>query len=163
MKKIKTDILIPFELHVRERCDNCSEAIHDRFTRAKALVKKGGQEFISLNSYSSIWFDLLEEIRDIVDKEQTVEKFSFYAAQAKHMLEEWITLISDILEMGADSSTGLSKDDLQKGLEDVMTEIKDILDDFTSASEELFQMGAPFPTREFLRNILEGSQTATDE
>ena len=163
MNKIKTDILIPFDLHVKDRCKDCRKAIHDRLTRAKALVKKSGQEFVSLNSYSTTCFDMLENMRDMANETQTVEDFSFCAAYAKHVLEEWVAFGTNILDMGADPNSGLSKDDLQQGLTDVMTELKDILDDFTSASKELFQMGASFPTKEIFKDFLKDHLTATNE
>ena len=153
MKKTKIDILIPFDLHARGRCDNCRSNIHDVFTIAKALVKKSGHKYVSLRPFSAFSFNLLEDLRNMAVKSQTDEDFSFYASQTKLMLDKWVAFTRDILNMGGSSTSGLSKDDLQIGLADLISELREIFDQFISAHEKLFQMGAPFPTEEILRSF----------
>ena len=156
MEMLQNDILIPFELHTKERCDDCRHSIRKGAVQAGALVQKGNRDFISLNAESTFCFETLNESRDMALETNTIVDFSFYASSSKLMLREWIILSEDLLDMAADPSLGLPKDDLQKALAKVQEELSSIANHFIAAHEKLFLMGAPAPTEKILRDYAEG-------
>jgi len=155
---LENDILIPFELHTKGKCDSCRKNIRGVFKRTAALIHKDGLEFISLNSYSTFMHETLNRLRDMAIDSQTAEDYSFYAAHAKQMVNVWILLGDDIMNMAADSRYSTIKNDLLQAWEDINTELKGLVDHFKSSHEILLHMGALAPTVEILRDYAEGHQ-----
>jgi hypothetical protein len=158
MKKLEKDVLIPFKLHTKGKCDSCRKNIRELFKRGDALIHQNGLEFISLNSFSTFMHKHLNRLRDLAIDSQTAEDYSFYAAHATMMVNDWILFGEDIINMAADSCYSTIKNDLLQAWEKVNTELKGLVDHFISAHEILLHMGAPAPTVEILKDYAEGHQ-----
>ena len=155
---LRKDISIPFNLHTKGKCDSCRKNIRGIFKRADALIYKDELEFISLNFYSTFMHETLNRLMDMAIDSQTAEDYSFYAAHTKQMVNDWILLGDDIMNMAADSRYSTIKNDLLQAWENVNTELKGLVDHFKSSHEILLHMGAPAPTVEILRDYVECHQ-----
>ena len=146
MKSLKKDLLIPFDLHIEEKCGSCHKNKREFFKRADALIYKDGLEFISLKSYSTFMHEHLNRLRDMSINSQTAEDYSFYASHAKVMVNDWILFDENIMNMASDSRYSTIKNDLIQAWENVNTELRGLVSHFISAHETLLQMGAPAPS-----------------
>ena len=151
MRSLNTDILIPFKLHLREKCDNCVQNLREVLNLASALIQIDGIEYISFNTYSAFMHDTLYGLREMSIESRTAEDYSFYASHSSLMIDRWKLFCEDILDMAADPLYSDIKNDLFHAWDKIKAEVKELVDHFVSAHEALLQMDAPAPSIEILK------------
>jgi hypothetical protein len=156
MTRLEKDVLIPFDLHTKGKCDNCRKSIRAVFDKADALSQENEIEYISFKTYSTFMHDTLSGLENMAVESQTEEDYSFYASLAAKLVKEWMLFGVDIMNMAVDPRNSAIRSDLFKAWVTVNSELKSLVDHYISSHKILFDMGAPPPSDEILRGYAEG-------